>query len=92
MSNDPNQQKNSGPQRPGGNNNDAQGRRILILIVAALLATLLINNNDAEQAVSVVKASGVVANLKLPARSVTSVLMGPSALVPVKKGGYYARQ
>lgn len=56
------------------------------------LATLLINNNDAEQAVSVVKASGVVANLKLPARSVTSVLMGPSALVPVKKGGYYARQ
>ena len=42
MNNDPNKQKNSGPQPPNDNNN-AQGRRILVLVVAALLATLLIN-------------------------------------------------
>ena len=42
MNNDPNKQKNSGPQRPNDSNN-AQGRRILVLVVAALLATLLIN-------------------------------------------------
>ncbi|MGM9620956.1 MAG: glycoside hydrolase family 30 beta sandwich domain-containing protein, partial [Bacteroidaceae bacterium] len=55
------------------------------------VATLLINNNNEDKAVSIVKEEGVVANVKIPGKSVMSVLMGPADLVPAKKNAYYAQ-
>lgn len=55
------------------------------------VATLLINNNNEDKAVSIVKEEGVVANVKIPGKSVMSVLMGPADLVPAKKNTYYAQ-
>lgn len=54
------------------------------------LATLLINNNEDEKSVSIIKEEGCVANIKIPARSVMSILIGPSDKVPRHKNSYYA--
>lgn len=40
--------------------------------------------------VSVVKETGCVANVKVPARSVVSVLIGPADKVRHKREAYYA--
>ncbi len=54
------------------------------------LATLLINNGESDMTVSVVKETGCVANVKVPARSVVSALVGPADKVKRKKETYYA--
>lgn len=53
-------------------------------------ATLLVNNGTSDTKVSIVKETGCVANVKVPARSVVSVLIGPADKVRHKKEAYYA--